>query len=54
MKDEIETFVKGMLENESLEELFERFDLTPEQVFLNQFEAGLIDEEVMKELMRFI
>lgn len=49
--DEIIDFVDMMLEDESFEELLERFDVTPQEAFVNLFTNGLIDYRLLKELM---
>lgn len=45
LKNQIGTVLKMTLEDESLEDFLERFDLTPEEVFLHLYESGLIDPE---------
>ena len=35
------------LKERSFEELLEQFDLTPEEVFVELYENGLIDEEIL-------
>lgn len=47
-KEQREDWVVMMLDNESFEDLLERFDITPEEAFERLFQAGLIDEELMK------
>ena len=51
-KGEIIDFVDMMLEGEDFETFLERFDLGPAEVFLNLIQEGLVDEELLKELMR--
>ncbi|MCB1712647.1 MAG: hypothetical protein KDH96_09305 [Candidatus Riesia sp.] len=53
-KEEIYNFVATMLETETFEDLLERFDLTPEEVFMLCFESGLVDEEVLRGLSRLL
>jgi hypothetical protein len=48
----IERWLNLMLEDEDFETLLERFDLTPEEVFVRMLEVGMIDEELLNELMR--
>ena len=36
-----------MLETETLEELLERFNITPEEAFKALFNIGMIDEDLM-------
>lgn len=50
-KDEVVDFVYLMLESEDFETLLERFDLTPDEVFIQLFYDGLIDEELISEMM---
>lgn len=47
MIDDLEEF----LETNTLEELFEHFDLTPSEVVQAMFENGYLDEELLKELL---
>lgn len=49
---DIEEFVQLMLEDETFEELIERFDVTPFEAFMCIFNNGLIDPESLEELMR--
>lgn len=51
-EDDIEDFVQFMLEDETFEEFLERFDVTPFEAFMCLYNNGLIDEELLKELMR--
>lgn len=46
-------FVELMLEEESFEELLERFDLTPAEVFEQLFSSGKIDPVLVCELGGF-
>lgn len=48
---DIEDWVSMYLEDYSLEDLLEMFDITPEQAFLKLFEAGLIDQDLMERLL---
>lgn len=50
MKKEIEDWFYIMLENESLEEIFERFDVDAIVAFQTCLENGLIDEEVLERM----
>jgi hypothetical protein len=47
MPEELEQWLSMMLETESFEDILERFDLTPEEVFERLFQEGLIDEETV-------
>lgn len=50
-KDDIIDFMEMMLEDETFEEFLERFNLTPEEVFLLLIDEGMIDIRDVKELM---
>ena len=47
-KNKIEDFVSLFLETNSFEDLLERFDLTPADVFTLLYNAGHIDEEILE------
>ena len=51
-EDSVYKFVSLMLEQETFEDLLERFDVTPEDAFHRLFEVGLIDTEVFENLTR--
>lgn len=53
-ENEIEDFVNLMLEDFLFEELLEQFNITPYEAFLTLFEAGMIDESLLKSLMKKI
>ncbi len=40
----------GLLEDRSLEELIEEFDITPEDILVNAFDSGLIDPDDIDRL----
>ena len=44
-KNEISNLLSMTLEDESFADFLERFDLTPEEVFLHLYESGLIDPD---------
>ena len=43
--------VEGYLEDYSFEDLLEEFDLTPSEVFVHLWEAGLIDELLLENFL---
>lgn len=45
---QLEDFLETWLEDYSLEDLYEKFNVTPFEVFLCTFNAGLIDEELLE------
>ena len=47
-KTDLEDYVAYELENKSLEELLEIYDLSPFEVFWNLYQNGLIDEELLE------
>lgn len=49
--NKLERVLNDLLEDNTLEEVFELFDLTPEDVFLCVYEDGLIDDEILKEYL---
>lgn len=51
LKDQISNLLKMTLEDESFEEFLERFDLTPDEVFVHLFESGLIDSDVFESFV---
>lgn len=52
IKNELEDFVRSEIEDgTSFEEILERFDLTPEAVFVHLFLSGLIDEDVLENYL---
>lgn len=46
-KIEIEDFVLDQLNEMTFETLLQEFDLTPEEVFWNLYQNGLIDDEII-------
>lgn len=48
--DLVNDFVSKWLEDDYFENLLEKFDLTPEEVFILLFKQGLIDENKIEEL----
>ncbi len=46
MKTEIEDFILNELQERSMEEILEFFDIDPLDVFTMLFDQGLIDEEL--------
>lgn len=46
----LEDFLEMMLEDYSFEEFIEMFDMTANEVFLNMFYSGLIDERDLKNV----
>lgn len=51
-KEELEDFVEMMLEDESLEDLLERFNLTPTEAFLFLYKGGMVDTQLFNEMAR--
>lgn len=51
-KDWVEDFVDLYLENNTLEDLLEQFNITPLEAIQCMFDSGLLDEELLKELAR--
>lgn len=49
-KKQIEDYLDTALEEEHLEDILERFDVTPLEAFVTIFEAGLIDPLRLEEL----
>lgn len=47
-KNEIEDFMALELENRSLEDILEDYDLTPSEVFWKLYQSGLIDDEILE------
>ena len=47
-KHEAEKFLETWLEEESLEDILEKFDVDPVDAFILIYEAGLIDEELLE------
>lgn len=47
---EIEKKTNDFLSQGSLEELLEKFDLTPTEVFMRLYQDGLIDDDILEEL----
>lgn len=47
--DKIIDFVTYALENSSFDEILEKFDLTPQEVFVILYEAGLIEESTLEQ-----
>lgn len=50
-EDMIIDFLDMMLEDETFDEFLERFDLSPQEVFLFLVSEGMIDIRDLKELM---
>lgn len=50
-KNEIGIVLKMALEDESFEDFLERFDLTPEEVFLHLYESGLVDPDTFESFL---
>ncbi len=49
---ELEDFVSDeMADGVSFEEILERFDLTPEKVFVHLFLTGMVDQEVLENYL---
>lgn len=48
MPEELEEWLDIMLENESFEDILERFNLTPQEVFERLYYQGLIDEDLIR------
>jgi hypothetical protein len=48
----IEELLDHFLDIETLEELLERFDVSPYEAFEVLFDSGLIDEELINELLK--
>jgi hypothetical protein len=46
----IEKKVNDYLQEHYLEDLIEKFDLTPVEVFMRLYQEGLIDEEILEGL----
>jgi len=51
LKNQINTVVSMALEDESFEDYLERFDLTPQEVFLFLYEGGHIDTEQFEQVL---
>jgi hypothetical protein len=49
-KNKIEDFITLALESEYFEDLLEKFDLTPQEVFTILYDNGHIDEDVLETL----
>lgn len=48
IRNDLEDFIRSEIEDGiPFEEILERFDLTPEEVFVHLFLSGMIDEEVL-------
>lgn len=52
-EEPIKDFIYMMLESEDLETFLERFDLTPDEVFLKMCQEGLVDLELLKDMMGY-
>lgn len=52
MNREIENWIYLMLEDESLEDLLERFNIDPVTVFEVLLESGHIDEDLLEDMVR--
>lgn len=50
LKRRIEAVVDRHLSFETLEDFLERFDLSPEDVILQLYEAGQLDPDIFEEL----
>lgn len=50
-KKSIETVLKMALEDESFGDFLERFDLTPEEVFLHLYESGMINPDTFESFL---
>ncbi len=50
-EDEVIDFVNMMMEDESLEDFLERFNITSGEVIIALLDNGLIDSRDLKELM---
>lgn len=52
VKAELEDFIRTEIEDGvQFEDILERFDLTPEAVFVHLFLSGMIDEEVLENYL---
>jgi hypothetical protein len=51
LDDDIVDFVDMMLEDETFEDFLERFNLTPQEVFIFLVDEGMVDTRILKELM---
>lgn len=51
MDKETEDWVTLMLEDETFEELLERFNISVHEAFETLISAGLVDEELLKEMV---
>lgn len=47
-KNEIEDFLALELENRTLEEVLEDYDITPSEIFWLAYNSGLIDDEILE------
>lgn len=50
-KNNLGIVLKMALEDESFEDFLERFDLTPEEVFLHLYESGLVDPDTFESFL---
>lgn len=50
-EDEVIDFMDLMLEDESFEDFLERFNLTPHEVFIFLVEQGMVDTQLLKDLI---
>lgn len=48
---QLERILKDQLEDSTLEEFFEQFDLTPFEVVECVYDAGLLDDEILESLV---
>jgi len=48
---EIEDVIDYYLEDYSFEDFLEEFNLTPAEVFIAAFNAGLVDEDLLKDFL---
>ncbi len=47
-QDKIEDYITLALEEASFEDILERYDLSPQDVFTMLYEAGMIEEETLE------
>ena len=47
----LEDIVTNALEDQSFEDFLEYFDLTPQEVFIQLFAGGLIDEDILEQFV---
>jgi hypothetical protein len=50
-EDTLEKIINSYLENNSLEELFEEFDLTPLEALTSLYENGMISDDDLERLI---